>query len=102
MPSTIEQLHRSLSGAGLSVLAVNIQDASATVSAWAQENRITMPILLDSDGAVTRQYGVIATPTTFLIDREGRQVGRAVGPRDWNSPAGKALVAGWLRPLSAR
>jgi len=45
---------------------------------------------------VTRQYSVIATPTAFLIDREGRLVGRTVGPRDWASPAGKALIAGLL------
>ena len=45
---------------------------------------------------MTRQYGVIATPTAFLIDRQGRLLGRIVGPRDWASPAGTALIAGLL------
>ncbi len=52
-----------------------------------------IPILLDTDGAVTRRYGVNGTPTAFLIDRQGRLLGRAVGPRDWASPAGAALIA---------
>lgn len=96
MPSSIEQLHRDLSARGLSILAVNIQESPSTVAAWARERKVTVPILLDPDGEVTRQYGVIATPTTFLIDREGRLLGRVVGPRDWASPEGKALIAGLL------
>ena len=96
MPSTVEQLHRDLSGRGLSVVAVNIQESQSTVAAWAREKKITIPILLDVDGQVTRQYSVIATPTAFLIDREGRLLGRVVGPRDWASPAGKALMVGLL------
>jgi len=57
---------------------------------------VTIPIVLDADGQVTRQYRVIATPTTFLVDRCGRLLGRVIGPRDWSAPAGKALIAGLL------
>ena len=102
MPSTVEQLHRDLSGRGLSVIAVNIQESRSTVAAWVREKKVTIPILLDADGEVTRQYSVIATPTVFLIDREGRLLGRGVGPRDWASPAGKALIAGLLTTPSGR
>jgi len=89
-------LHRELSPRGLSVVAVNIQESHSTVAAWASDKKVTIPILLDTDGEVNRQYSVIATPTVFLIDREGRLLGRIVGPRDWASPAGKALIAGLL------
>jgi alkyl hydroperoxide reductase subunit AhpC len=95
-------LHRELSGRGLSVLAVNIQESQAAVAAWVREKKVTIPIVLDADGEVTRQYGVIATPTAFLIDREGRLVGRIVGPRDWSSPAGRAVLAGLLATSAAR
>jgi len=81
---------------GLSVLAVNIQEGPSTVAAWAREKNVTIPILLDADGEVSRRYRVIATPTAVLIDREGRLLGRVVGPRDWSSPAGKAFIAGLL------
>jgi peroxiredoxin len=83
---------------GLSVLAIDIQEGPSAVAAWAKEKGVTIPILLDADGEVTRQYGVIATPTAFLIDREGRLLGRLIGPRDWSSPAAKALLAGLLPP----
>lgn len=96
MPSTVESLHRELSPRGLSVVAVNIQESRSTVAAWAREKNVTIAIMLDTDGEATRQYGVIATPTAFLIDREGRLIGRTVGPRDWASPVGKAVIAGLL------
>jgi len=31
-------------------------------------------------------------PTTLLIDREGRELGRLVGPADWSSEEAKALI----------
>jgi peroxiredoxin len=92
----VERLHGDLSRKGLSVMAVNIEESRSTVDAWVRKKHVTMPILLDTDGAVTRQYGVIATPTAFLIDRRGRLLGRVVGPRDWESPAGTALITGLL------
>ena len=102
MPSTVEQLHRDLSGRGLSVIAVNIQESQSTVATWAREKKVTIPILLDADGAVTQRYGVIATPTAFLIDRQGRLLGRVVGSRDWASPAGRALMAALLTTAPRR
>ena len=102
MPSTVEQLHRELSPRGLSVVAVNIQESQSTVAAWAREKKITIPILLDTDGEVTREYAVIATPTSFLVDRQGRLLGRMVGPRDWASSSGKALFASLLTSPPSR
>src|SRR5262249_49335966 len=96
LPSTIERLHRDLSGRGLSVLAVDIEESRSTVGSWAREKKVTFPILLDPDGEVIRKYGVIATPTVILIDRDGRLLGRVVGPRGWAGPAAKALLAGLL------
>jgi peroxiredoxin len=96
LPSTVERLHRESSGRGLSVLAVDIEESRSRVSAWARDNGVTIPILLDADGEAVRRYGVIATPTVFLIGRQGRLLGRVVGPRDWATPAAKALIAGLL------
>jgi len=95
-------LYREGEPRGLSVVGVNIQESRSTVAEWAREKNVTFPILLDTNGEVTRQYSVIATPTAFLIDREGRLLGRTVGPRDWASPAGKALIAGLLTGLQRR
>jgi len=40
-------------------------------------------VWLDVDREVSDAYAVTATPTVYLIDRQARIVGRAVGRREW-------------------
>jgi cytochrome c biogenesis protein CcmG/thiol:disulfide interchange protein DsbE len=96
LPSTVEQLHREFAPRGLSVVAVNIQENAVRVAAWVRKHGLTLPVLLDGTGAVTSAYGVVATPTVFLLDRDGRLRGRVIGPRDWGSPETKAALTGLL------
>lgn len=39
----------------------------------------------------------VGMPTTILIDKEGREVGRLSGPAEWDSEAAKALISGTLK-----
>jgi peroxiredoxin len=96
LPSTVRQLEREFSGRGLSIVAVNIEEDRATVAAWVAKHKVTVPVLLDRGGAVTGKYGVIATPTAFLVNRNGRLLGRSIGPRDWGSPEAKAALSALL------
>ena len=51
------------------------------------QNKITLPVLLLLKEKAMDQYGVRGwVPQTFIIDREGRLLGKIVGPRDWCSP----------------
>jgi hypothetical protein len=49
-------------------------------------------IYVDRAGYVVRDLNLIGLPTTSLIDRSGREVGRAVGPTDWNREDVRAAV----------
>jgi len=40
----------------------------------------------DRAGRATRELGAVGIPTTLLIDREGREIGRLIGPAEWDSP----------------
>ncbi|MCS6802076.1 MAG: TlpA disulfide reductase family protein [Chloroflexota bacterium] len=57
--------------AGVVFLGVNVQEASATVTAFVDEFKLTFPILLDPNGAISAVYRVRSLPTTFFIDRDG-------------------------------
>ncbi len=39
---------------------------------------------------------LLLLPQELERHREGRLLGRTVGPRDWASPEGKALISGLL------
>jgi len=42
------------------------------------------------------QLKVIGMPTTILIDREGREIGRLIGPAHWDSAEAKRLIEAQL------
>ena len=96
MPS-INALSSELRTQGLTVLLVDIAEDRATVARAVAERGYTAPVLLDSDGRVSGEYGVRGTPTVFVIGRDGRLLGRAIGPRPWAGPAGRTLLQTLLR-----
>ena len=97
MPS-INQLHREWDAKGVTVLLVDIREDRATVARTVAERGYVAPVVLDRDGDVTDTYGVNATPTAFLVARDGTIVGRAIGPRPWTGPDGRALFQALLAP----
>jgi hypothetical protein len=97
----VNQLYTELRDRGLDVLLVNFREDPDRVRRTVQERGYVAPVLLDQSGDVTgRLYGVWGPPTVYLIDRQGRLVGRAVGPRDWSTPAARQLLLGLLEARS--
>jgi peroxiredoxin len=92
LPVGVEKIVRERKGQPFTVLAVSIEEPRDLVAAYVKGAGITPPVLLDGDGAVARAYRVTGTPTAYLIGRDGRQVARAAGTREWDGPAGRALL----------
>jgi cytochrome c biogenesis protein CcmG, thiol:disulfide interchange protein DsbE len=92
LPSTIEKVHREFKDQPLTVLAVNIQESPERVAAFVKSAGISVPVLLDRDGAVTAAYRVRATPTVVLIGRDGKLVAQGAGARPWDGNVGRALL----------
>jgi peroxiredoxin len=100
LPAAIEELARAYGDRSLTVLAVNIEERPETVRSWVRQHKVTVPVLLDADGDVAADYRVTATPTTILVDREGRLLARAVGTRHWTADRARPLWDALLSPAS--
>jgi peroxiredoxin len=98
----LERLHRELEPRGLAVVGINAREEAISVRRYASELRLTFPLLLDRDGTMTKQYGVLGLPTTFLIGRDGRAVAFAVGTRDWGGAPARALIEALLAETARR
>jgi len=70
MPA-LEALHQQQGGAGVQVVAVNLQETSPVVAAYLAEKGLTLPVLLDSAGELAAQLDVTYLPTTFFVDEAG-------------------------------
>jgi len=82
---------------GLEVRLVDFREDPEAVKKAVRDRGYTAPVLLDQSGDVTgRAYGVWGPPTVFFVDRKGQLLGRAVGPRGWDSPAAKAFIRALL------
>ena len=96
MPS-VNALYGELKPKGLEVRLVNFREDPAAVRKVVAERGYTAPVLIDRSGDVTgRLYGVWGPPTLYFVDREGRLVGRVVGPRGWDSPPARRFLEGLL------
>ena len=102
----LERLQREFSSRGLAVIGVNTRETKEAARRYAKELGLTFPLVLDRDGKINALYGVVGLPTTFVIGRDGRAIGFAVGARDWESASARALIAALLAepapPLAAQ
>lgn len=99
MPA-MEKLWQKFKEEDFVILAVDVREGKEKVSSFVKENGLTFPVLLDSRGGVASTYGIRAIPTTYLLDPEGRIVGKALGARDWASQDAFKLIE-QLLPNSA-
>ena len=98
MPSTIERIQQEFRDQGLVVLAINLAEDRRMVAGWVKSRNVTSTVLFLESPALGRSYAITATPIVYLVDRNGKLVGKAIGTRPWSGDKGRAL----LRALLAR
>jgi len=84
MPS-METLYKRFKDQGLEILAVDIGENLNTVQQFIKTKNYTFPVMLDSKSQISGIYGIEAIPTTFIIDRDGKIIGRVTGSIHWDT-----------------
>jgi thiol-disulfide isomerase/thioredoxin len=67
----LNALHNKYEPLGFTVLGVNVEENSANAEGFLKNFPVDFPILLDDNNKVSKQYKVIAMPTTVVVDRDG-------------------------------
>ncbi|RZJ22662.1 MAG: TlpA family protein disulfide reductase [Haliea sp.] len=93
---TLQQLADFHGTQRLAVLAINFKEAHASAARFARNTALSLPVLLDPQGAVARVWAVKVFPTTVLIDHKGLPRWRVRGEMDWTGREAQALVDGLL------
>jgi thiol-disulfide isomerase/thioredoxin len=98
MPS-MERLSQALDGEAFEVLAVDVGEDADTIDAFTGQldTPPTFPILLDATSRTMQAWEVAGLPTTFLVDKRGRIVARAIGGREFDHPEMIEAIRGWLK-----
>ena len=67
----LDELHRQYKALGFTVLGVNVEENSSAARKLLKEVQVSFPVLFDNESVVSKQYDVIAMPSTVLVDRDG-------------------------------
>ena len=51
--------------------AINLQEPAEKVKQYLEQNKYTMPVLLDKDGTAAAGFSIRAIPTTIVLDQNG-------------------------------
>ena len=76
-----------MQGKDVVLLPISIDGSGeSAVKSYMAKQELNFPTLIDQRMEVARQFGVRGTPTTVVVDREGKIVARGLGPFDFESP----------------
>ena len=93
MPA-LDKLETELGGDQFQVVAVNIDKGGPDkAKTFLEETGAThLALYTDPTGKLFVSVKTVGMPTTLLIDRDGKEIGRLIGPADWASADAKRLI----------
>ena len=92
MPS-MEALYQRYKDRDFVFLAISLDEGSPDpVRKFIQKHGYRFPVLLDPAGKTLDLFGIDRIPATVIIDKKGRMIGKAIGPRDWSRPEVFSLI----------
>ena len=94
---TLQQLAEIYGPDKLEVLAVNYKESAAKAAQFARSTGMTLPLLLDPTGDITRAWEVRSFPSTILIAADGKPSLRVRGELDWSGSEAEKIIAGLLK-----
>jgi thiol-disulfide isomerase/thioredoxin len=95
----LDRLQGELGSDKFEVVAVSV-DRTGTAGAKRFLDQIKvekLAVLADPSARMGTTLRAIGMPATLLIDAEGREIGRMVGPAEWDTPEAKALIQAALK-----
>ncbi len=67
----LDELHNKYKALGFTVLGVNVEQDTYQARKLLKDMPVSFPVLFDESSVVSKQYDVIAMPSTVLVDRNG-------------------------------
>ncbi|MFG1377256.1 TlpA disulfide reductase family protein [Xanthobacter sp. VTT E-85241] len=85
---TLDRLQASLGGPDFEVVTLSIDRGGSEVvkKFFAEIGIQNLAICVDPSSKVGFALAAAGLPTTLLIDRQGEELGRLIGPAEWDAP----------------
>jgi len=95
----LDRLQGAMGGDNFEVVAVSIDRKGVNAAQGFLDEIKTrnLKLYIDKSGRIARDTEAFGMPTTVLIDRQGKELGRMIGPAEWDSNQAKALITAAIR-----
>lgn len=95
---TLDKLQKLLGGKDFAVVPLSIDKGGIfAVKSFYDDNFIgNLPVYVDPTTHVLDTLDVLGTPTTILLDKQGKEIARTMGPQDWTQPAVVAQIRRYM------
>jgi len=90
----IQKAYEKFHGKGLEVVGINLDENKEKLEQFAKERKLPWPEYFDGKkwaNKLAMKYGVDATPTTYLLDRDGKIIKQLDITEDFDAEISKAL-----------
>lgn len=90
----LDTLQRDLGSKDFEVVALSVDRAGIAASQkFLDQIKVqALKLYVDSTARAGSSLKAVGLPATLLLDRQGREIGRLVGPAHWDSPEARKLV----------
>jgi peroxiredoxin len=95
--SSIDKLAEEIKSNEVVFLLVADRVKEKELVRYKKEFHISIPILINRDGSVSRSYSVRGHHETFFIGRKGKIIAKTFAEKDWTSASMKNLIQYLLR-----
>ncbi|MFH1553435.1 TlpA family protein disulfide reductase [Xanthobacter autotrophicus] len=97
---TLDRLQAALGGPDFEVVALSVDRGGAEIvrNFYTDISIQHLGVHVDSSGKAGFALAIAGLPTTLLIDRHGQELGRLVGPAEWDAPD----IVAFLKSIIAR
>jgi thiol-disulfide isomerase/thioredoxin len=99
---TLDRLQAGLGGPDFQVVALSLDRKGLPVvqEFYKELGLETLPIYVDESGKAQRALSVLGLPTSLLLNRDGNEIGRLLGPAEWDSPEMVSFIRGYVERQS--
>lgn len=98
MPS-LDRLQAQLGGVDFAVVPVSLDRQGPDLPRkFLDANKLSnLPLLVDASAGIAGKVGAIGLPASLILDRDGREVARLLGPAEWDSAAAMDVIRGIIQ-----
>ncbi|WP_377863586.1 thiol-disulfide oxidoreductase ResA [Bacillus sp. R86525] len=93
MPA-FENIYKQYKDKNIEIISINLQEPETDVKKYIKEKELSFPVVIDTEGEVSKKYQVTTVPTTYLLDSKGKVIKKNVGEMD------EKMLEGWMKQIT--